>query len=83
MAIARLADVLIFCFRCHADGPAYFFRSAGTTRDAVRVKWSYKNRPVQLVDTAGITRLAYWDSSALIDSVAVAAATKARVGEGW
>ncbi len=53
--------------------------SAGTTRDAVRVKWSYKNRPVQLVDTAGITRLAYWDSSALIDSVAVAAATKASV----
>ena len=31
---------------------------AGITRDAVEVEWSYKDRPIKLVDTAGLRRKA-------------------------
>lgn len=49
----------------------------GLTRDAIAVKWSWKGRPVHLVDTAGIRRMAKRDHSDDIEDMAVRDAMRA------
>lgn len=50
---------------------------AGLTRDAIAVDWQWNNRPVQLVDTAGIRRMAKRDHSDNIEDLAVKDAMRA------
>jgi len=49
----------------------------GLTRDAISIKWSWKGRAVQLIDTAGIRRIAQRDHSDSIEDMAVQEATRA------
>lgn len=49
----------------------------GLTRDAIAVKWSWDNRPVYLVDTAGIRRMAKRDKVNEIEDMAVKDAMRA------
>jgi GTP-binding protein len=49
----------------------------GLTRDAIAIKWSWGGRPVQLVDTAGIRRMAKRDHSDNIEDLAVRDAMRA------
>jgi len=49
----------------------------GLTRDAISVNWSWMGRPVQLVDTAGIRRMAKRDQSDEIEDLAVRDAMRA------
>jgi len=49
----------------------------GLTRDAISINWSWKGRPVQLIDTAGIRRIAQRDHSDSIEDMAVHEATRA------
>jgi GTP-binding protein len=47
---------------------------AGMTRDAISVEWTYKDRPIRLVDTAGIRRRARVDDK--LEKLAVADALR-------
>lgn len=49
----------------------------GLTRDAIAVNWSWTGRPVQLVDTAGIRRMAKRDNTDEIEDLAVRDAMRA------
>jgi len=49
----------------------------GLTRDAIAVKWSWQGKPVELVDTAGIRRMAKRDHSDNIEDLAVRDAMRA------
>lgn len=49
----------------------------GLTRDAIAIKWSWQGRPVELVDTAGIRRMAKRDHSDDIEDLAVRDAMRA------
>ena len=49
----------------------------GLTRDSISISWSYQNRPVQLVDTAGIRRMAKRDHTNDIEDLAVRDAMRA------
>jgi len=49
----------------------------GLTRDAIAVNWSWNGRPVHLVDTAGIRRMAKRDHSDNIEDLAVRDAMRA------
>jgi len=49
----------------------------GLTRDAITVEWSWKGRPVKLVDTAGIRRGVQRDHSNVIEDLAVRDAMRA------
>lgn len=49
----------------------------GLTRDAIAINWSWMGRPVQLVDTAGIRRMAKRDHSDDIEDLAVRDAMRA------
>ncbi len=49
----------------------------GLTRDAIAINWSWMGRPVQLVDTAGIRRMAKRDHSNDIEDLAVRDAMRA------
>ncbi len=47
----------------------------GLTRDAIRIEWTYKDRTIQLIDTAGIRRMARIDDS--VEHLSVQDARKA------
>lgn len=49
----------------------------GLTRDAIAITWSWNNRPVELVDTAGIRKRSQRDHSNDIEDLAVASAVRA------
>jgi GTP-binding protein len=49
----------------------------GLTRDAIAVEWSWNERPVQLVDTAGIRKRSKRDHSSEIEDMAVQDAMRA------
>ena len=49
----------------------------GLTRDAISIQWSWNNRPIQLVDTAGIRRKAKRDNNDDIEDMAVQDAMRA------
>lgn len=49
----------------------------GLTRDAISINWSWNGRAVQLIDTAGIRRIAQRDHSDSIEDMAVQEATRA------
>ncbi len=49
----------------------------GLTRDAIAINWSWNNRPVHLVDTAGIRRMAKRDNANEIEDMAVKDAMRA------
>jgi GTPase len=49
----------------------------GLTRDAIAIEWQWKNRPVQLVDTAGIRRFVKRDHTDAIEDLAVLDAMRA------
>ncbi len=49
----------------------------GLTRDAIQIQWTWNDRPVQLVDTAGIRRMAKRDHSDNIEDLAVRDAMRA------
>jgi GTP-binding protein len=49
----------------------------GLTRDAIAIEWTWNNRPVQLVDTAGIRKRANRDHSNDIEDMAVQDAMRA------
>lgn len=49
----------------------------GLTRDAIAVEWTWKGRPVQLVDTAGIRKRSRRDHSSTIEDMAVQDALRA------
>lgn len=49
----------------------------GLTRDAIAIDWSWNNRPVHLVDTAGIRRMAKRDHENEIEDMAVKDAMRA------
>jgi len=47
----------------------------GLTRDAIRISWEYNGRPIQLIDTAGIRRMARIDDT--VEHLSVQDARKA------
>jgi GTPase len=49
----------------------------GLTRDAIAIEWSWNDRPVQLVDTAGIRKRSQRDHSSEIEDMAVQDALRA------
>ena len=49
----------------------------GLTRDAISIHWSWNGRAVELIDTAGIRRIAQRDHSDHIEDMAVQEATRA------
>jgi GTP-binding protein len=49
----------------------------GLTRDAIAIKWSWQGKPVELVDTAGIRRMAKRDHTDNIEDLAVRDAMRA------
>ncbi len=49
----------------------------GLTRDAIAIQWTWNGRPVRLVDTAGIRRMAKRDHSDNIEDLAVRDAMRA------
>jgi small GTP-binding protein domain len=49
----------------------------GLTRDAIAIKWSWQGKPVELVDTAGIRRMAKRDHCDNIEDLAVRDAMRA------
>lgn len=49
----------------------------GLTRDAIAIEWSWKGRPVKLVDTAGIRKMSKRDNSDEIEDLAVRDAMRA------
>ena len=49
----------------------------GLTRDAIAIQWTWKDRPVQIVDTAGIRRFVKRDHTDAIEDLAVLDAMRA------